>query len=179
MTHEKTLQNFETMVTRVGGDIQFTANAAKQLLAAIADLQARNENLIARNRLLRHRPDIPVSTTLIHNEMERLQEIERGLLHDSRDRFYDLTVHEVKKFQDIGRCDTDEQFDSVCALALERMDTYTDPNGSVWTTPTAYSFAQTCKAMHSWHDKAVVKDCQIAELREEISLLHKKDSNNG
>ena len=179
MTHEKTLLNFETMVTRVGGDIQMTANAAKQLLSAIADLQARNENLLMRNRLLRHRPDSALAVSFFHNEMERLQEIERGLLHDERDQFCGLTENEVKKFQGIGHCYNDEQFHSICALALERMDTYTDPNGSVWVTPTAYAYAQTCKAMHSWHDKAVLKDCQIAELNEQVSQLQKKDSDNG
>lgn len=173
MTHKKTLQNFETMVNKVGGDIQMTANAAKQLLAAIADLQANNANLVTRNRLLRNRPDTVLAVRFFHNEMERLQEIERGLLHDPRDQFCGLTVNEVKRFQGVGHCYTDEQFDSICALALERMDTYTDPNGSVWVTPTAYAYAQTCKAMHSWHDKAVLKDCQIAELNDRLAQRSK------
>lgn len=173
--HKDTLRNFDTMVNHVGGDIQLSANAAKQLLAAIADLQARNENLLTRNLLLRHRPDMALAVSLFHSEMERLHEIERGLLHDPRDEFQGLTMEEVKRFQGVGHCYTDEQFEALCVLALERMDTYVDPNGSAWVTPTAYAYAQTCKAMHSWHDKAILKDCQIAELNDRLAQRSKKD----
>lgn len=33
-------------------------------------------------------------------------------------------------------------------------DTYTDENGTVWERPSAWAYAQVCKARDKWHSKA-------------------------
>src|SRR5690606_21395452 len=45
------------------------------------------------------------------------------------------------------------------AISAHRVDddTYTDENGTVWTRPTAWAYAQACKARDKWQAKAAQK----------------------
>src|SRR5690606_28042866 len=55
------------------------------------------------------------------------------------------------------------------AISAHRVDddTYTDENGTVWTRPTAWAYAQACKARDKWQAKAAQKadDARDAALR--------------
>src|SRR5690606_4007224 len=107
----------------------------------------------------------------------------RKIMKKHRDTLKALTAHKEIPSDDqlialaleVAPDATDEQVKlyghlwvKLCRLALARYsygaivqkaddDTYTDENGTVWTRPTAWAYAQVCKARDKWQAKAEQK----------------------
>lgn len=149
MKHEKTLQNFVTMVERFGS-FTISPDSARELVTAIHDLQSRNRNLTTRNQLLRNRPDLTIHRVKGHDELVRLQALESRLMFEDGTYEGELNGDAIARLRTAGpMAVTPEQFDSLCELAAHSAETYTDPKTGKWYPPTAYAYAKACEALHA------------------------------
>jgi hypothetical protein len=162
MTHEKTLENFATMVEQFG-TFEMSGNSARALLAAIKDLQNSNKNLIWRNGLLRERDDLPVDRIPSHRELVRLQQLEASLNACASDEFMGLHRVTVQKWmEEKVALVNQEELVALCSLALLSMETYHDERGVTWTTPTPWAYAKACKALHAQRERANLLELNLA-----------------